>query len=110
MFARGQAPSPPSVPEPTERVVFCPEWDGRAPRYRHAAFWIRGSGRLLLRLASDAPDRTTVRVDGTLGSVRVVGHARLEMPLRRARWHLVRVDVRRADRHVRLVEIKTSRP
>jgi hypothetical protein len=108
-LARGRPPAPPPVPEPADSIVFCPEWVGRSPRYRHGAFWIRGAGRLLLRLTSTAPDRTTVRVDGATRSVRVVRHARLEAPLRGSGWHLVRIDVRRADRHVRLVEIRTTR-
>jgi hypothetical protein len=108
-LARGRPTTPPPVPEPSARIVFCPEWNGRSPRYRHGAFWIRGAGRLHLRLTSTAPDRTTVQVDGASASVRVVGHARLAVPLRGSGWHLVRIDVRRADRHVRLVEIEVSR-
>jgi hypothetical protein len=104
----GRAPSPPPVREPTSRIVFCPEWVGRSPRYRHGAFWIRGSGRLDVRLESDAPDRTTITVDGTSRSVRVVQPSRLSVPLGRGRWHLVRVDVVRADRLVRLVSIRTT--
>jgi hypothetical protein len=108
-LARGRPPARPPVPQPAEQIVFCPEWVGRSPRYRHGAFWIRGAGRLRLRLTSRAPDRTTVRVDGAVRSVRVVGQASLEVPLSGSGWHLVGVDVRRADRHVRLVSIRTSR-
>ena len=42
-------------------------------------------------------------------SVRVVAPKTLRVPLAERRWHLVRVDVRRADRHVRLVRIATTR-
>jgi hypothetical protein len=108
-FARGRRATTPIVPEPTTRVVFCPEWIGRSPRYRHGAFWIRGAGRLEVRLESDGPCRTTITVDGNRGSVRVVKPARVSVPLRRGGWHLVGVDVRRADRHVRLVSIRTTR-
>ena len=108
-FARGRTPTTPIAPEPASRIVFCPEWVGRSPRYRHGAFWIRGSGRLAVRLESAGPCRTTITVDGNRGSVRVVEPARLSVPLRGGGWHLVRVDVRRADRHVRLVSIRTTR-
>jgi len=108
-LARGRAATSPPVPEPTSTIVFCPEWVGRSPRYRHGAFWIRGSGRLDVRLESNGPDRTTITVDGASRSVRVVRPSRLSVPLGRGRWHLVRVDVVRADRHVRLVSIRTTR-
>ena len=109
MFARGRSPSPPWLPEPTERIVFCPEWNDRSPRYRHGAFWMRGAGQLVIRLESNAPDRTTISVDGARRSVRVVQPSRLSVPLRRPGWHLVRVDVVRADRRVRLVSIRATR-
>jgi hypothetical protein len=108
-FAPGRARTSPAIPEPSSRIVLCPEWNGRSPRYRHGAFWIRGSGRLRVRLASNAPDRTTIRVDGATKSVRVVEPVEVSLPLLRAGWHLVRVDVRRADRRVRLVRIRTGR-
>ena len=108
-FARGRAATPPAVPEPATKIVFCPEWVGRSPRYRHSAFWIRGGGELVLRLESDGPDRTWITADGTRRSVRVVGPKTLRVPLRHDGWHLVGVDVRRADRHVRLTAIRTTR-
>jgi hypothetical protein len=108
-FTRGRATSTPIVPEPTARMVFCPEWVGRSPRYRHGAFWIRGAGRLDVSLESNGPCRTTITVDGASRSVRVVEPSRLSVPLRRGGWHLVGVDVVRADRHVRLVSIRTTR-
>jgi hypothetical protein len=108
-FARGRPATTPLVPEPSERIVFCPEWNGRSPRYRHGAFWIRGAGRLVVRLTTRAPDRTTLTVDGATASARIVRPTRLSVPLRRGGWHLVGVDVVRADRHVRLVAIRTTR-
>jgi hypothetical protein len=108
-FARGRDSTTPIVQEPSARLVFCPEWVGRSPRYRQGAFWIRGTGRLEVRLESDGPCRTTITVDGNRGSVRVVQPSRLSVPLRGGGWHLVRVHVRRADRHVRLVSIRTTR-
>jgi hypothetical protein len=107
-FAQGRPSTPPAIPEPSSRIVFCPEWIGRSPRYRHGAFWIRGAGRLSVWLASNGPDRTTIRVDGATKSVRVVRPVEVSLPLRRAGWHLVRVDVRRADRRVRLLRIRTG--
>jgi hypothetical protein len=108
-FVRGRGPSTALVPEPSTRIVFCPEWVGRSPRYRHGAFWIRGGGRLEVRLESNGPCRTTITADGASRSVRVVRPSRLSVPLRRGGWHLVGVDVRRADRHVRFVSIRTTR-
>jgi hypothetical protein len=108
-FARGGAGAAPVVPEPDMRIVFCPNWIGRSPRYRHGAFWIRGGGELVVRLASSGPDRTWIRADGATRSVRVVGPKTLHVPLADRRWHLVTVDVRRADRHIRLVRIATTR-
>ena len=108
-LARGRPPTPPPVPEPSRSLVFCPEWNGRSPRYRHAAFWIRGGGRLSVRLASDAPVRTTITVDGASRSARVVRPVALSVPLRRSGWHLVGVDLVRADRGLRLLAIRASR-
>ena len=108
-FTRGRGPTAPIVPEPNARVVFCPEWVGRRPRYRHGAFWIRGAGRLEVLLESNGPCRTTIIADGASRAVRVVRPSRLSVPLRRGGWHLVGVDVVRADRHVRLVSIRTTR-
>jgi hypothetical protein len=62
-----------------------------------------------VRLVSSGPDRTTITADGTARSVRVVTPKALRVPLAKRRWHLVTVDVRRADRHVRLVRIATTR-
>jgi hypothetical protein len=105
-FARGRPSSPPAVPEPTRRIVFCPEWNGASPRYRHSAFWARGR-RLQVVLTTRDPDRTTFTVDGRrVRSVRVVVGNRLGVPLGHAGWHLVGVDVRRSDRGLRLAELR----
>jgi len=110
MFVRGMPPTPPTVKEPLPRkVVFCPEWVGRSPRYRHGAFWVRGAGQLVVRLESDGPDRTTITVGRERRTVRVVRPTTLRIPLARVGWNLVGVDVVRADRHVRLVSIRTTR-
>jgi hypothetical protein len=105
---RGRAASPPPVAEPEDTLVFCPEWDGRSPRYRHAAFWARGK-RLQVVLTTRAPDRTTFTVDGRrVRSVRVVVGGRVGVPLGASGWHLVGVDIRRADRGLRLADIRVS--
>jgi hypothetical protein len=108
-FARGRPPTPPLVPEPRDRIVFCPEWVGRAPRYRHGAFCIRGAGRLVVRLKTRAPDRTTITVDGATASARVVDPVTLRVPLHHGGWHLVAVDMVRSDRGVQLMSIRVTR-
>jgi hypothetical protein len=109
-FARGRPAEPPPMHEPTHtNVVFCPEWKQRRPRYRQNWFWVRGHGRLVLRLASAGPVRATFTVDGNTRSHRVVRPATLTIPLGPQRWHLVHVDVRRADRRLRLIGISVRR-
>ena len=109
-FARGRPPEPPPMHEPTHtNVVFCPEWKQRRPRYRQNWFWVRGHGRLVLRLSSVGPVRGTFTVDGNTRSRRVVRPTTLTLPLGPQRWHLVHVDVRRADRQLRLVGISVRR-
>ena len=107
--AHGHATTPPIPHEPATRVVFCPEWNGRSPRYRHSAFWIAGAGDLEVDLTSSGPCRTTITIGDKSRSVRVVGRAHLTVPLAEVGWNLVRINVRRADRHVRLVSIRTTR-
>ncbi len=105
-FVRGRPASPSPVSKPTKRFSFCPEWDDRAPRYRHGAFWARGR-RLEVVLTTRNPVRTTFTVDGRrVRSVRVVTGNRLGIPLGRPGWHLVGVDLRRADRGLRLAELR----
>jgi hypothetical protein len=102
---RGRMSSPPPVAEPRGRIVFCPEWDGPSPRYRHGAFWARGS-RLEVVLTTRDPVRTTFTVDGRrVRSVRFVAGNRLGVPLGRRGWHLVGVDLRRSDRGLRLARL-----
>jgi hypothetical protein len=105
-LGRGRAAAPPPVPEPHARLVFCPEWNGPSPRYRHGAFWARGS-RLEVVLTTRDPVRTTFSVDGRrVRSIRVVVGNRLGVPLGRSGWHLVGVDLRRSDRGLRLAAIR----
>jgi hypothetical protein len=104
-FAQGRPASPPAVAEPAARIVFCPEWVGRSPRYRHGAFWARGS-RLQVLLTTRDPVRATFTVDGRrVRSRRVVAPVRVTVPLGRSGWHLVGVDLRRSDRGLRLAEL-----
>jgi hypothetical protein len=63
----------------------------------------------VLRLASAGPVRGTFTVDGNTRSRRVVRPTTLTVPLGPQRWHLVHVDVRRADRRLRLVGISVRR-
>jgi hypothetical protein len=71
-------------------VVFCEGWNGRSPRYSHAAFWAKGPVRL--RLAARNPVRTVVTVDGRRVQEQRVTHP-VEGPVGSAGWHLVGVDV-----------------
>jgi len=106
MLARRPA-GPAPVPEPSHDVVFCQGWNGRSPRYRHAALWARGALRLSLR--SRAPVRTTLSADGrVVRSVRVTEPVAVRLPLGAA-WHLVGVDVVRADRGLRLESVRSVR-
>ncbi len=109
MLVKGPAAGSNPLPEPRRAVVFCPQWHDRSPRYRHGAFWAHGAGELVVRLESQGPDRTTITADGTSRSVRVVQPSSLSVPLRRGGWHLVRVEVARADRNVRLVSVRATR-
>jgi hypothetical protein len=107
--SHGHLATPSLATEPNTHFVFCPEWDGRSPRYRHGAFWVRGGGDLVVRLKSSGPCRTTITVGGNRRSVRVVRPVTLSVPLGLVGWNLVSVDVCRADRRVRLVQIRTTR-
>jgi hypothetical protein len=105
-FERGRAETPPPMKEPTmTNVVFCPEWRHRMPRYRQNAFWVRGHGRLVLRLSSVAPVRATFTVDGRTRSRRVTHPTTLTIPLGPRTWHLVNLRVARADRRLKLDQI-----
>ena len=109
MLAPGHAPTAPPVPAPRSRIVFCPQWTDRAPRYEHSALWAHGAGRLTMRLATNEPVRTTVSSGGVSRSARVVEPVTLSLPLRGPGWHLVNVDVVRADRGLRIEKIQLER-
>jgi hypothetical protein len=108
-LAPGRPPAPPPVPEPTSRIVFCPQWTDRSPRYEHSALWAHGAGRLVMRFATDEPVRTTVTSESVTRSARVVEPVTLSLPLRGPGWHLVNVDVVRADRGLRIADIRLQR-
>ena len=100
MVERGHSGGSSPVAEPARRVVFCAGWNGRSPRYRHAAFWTRGQVRV--RLSTQRP----VRVRLSLGPGVAVHALRVTKPVSirigRAGWWLVGVDVTRADRGLRV--------
>jgi hypothetical protein len=96
MLERGRAGATPPAAEPTQRIVFCEGWDGRSPRYRHAAFWARGAVRM--RLTTRDPVRTTVSIDRK--PIRLL-QVRSAVALRVRTgpgWHVIGIDVDRADR------------
>jgi hypothetical protein len=100
MLARGRPAAGSPVPEPTRRVVFCEGWNGRSPRYRHAAFWARGPVRL--RLTTRDPVSTKVSVDrNTVRSLRVTRPVSVRVPTG-AGWHVIGIDVDRADRGLKV--------
>jgi hypothetical protein len=88
------------VPQPTRHIVFCEGWKGLSPRYRHAAFWARGPVKL--GLTTQDPVSTTVSVDRKpVRSLRVTGPVSLRVPTGPG-WHVVGIDVDRADRGLRV--------
>ncbi|HEY7018332.1 MAG TPA: hypothetical protein VH297_07655 [Gaiellaceae bacterium] len=95
MLERGRPGGSAPVPEPSERVVFCQGWNGRSPRYRHAAFWARGPVRV--GLTTRAPVKTTISVDRRPLRTLVVSKP-VSVRAGGAGWHLIGVDVDRADR------------
>jgi hypothetical protein len=100
MLERGRSGGSSPVVEPTRSVVFCEGWNGRSPRYRHAAFWARGPIRV--RLMAREPVSTTISVDRKpVRSLRISGPVALGLPTG-AGWHLIGVDVDRADRGLRV--------
>jgi hypothetical protein len=108
MLARGRAGGTSPLAEPARRIVFCEGWNGHSPRYRHAAFWARGR-RLQIVLTTRAPVQTALSVDGRLvRSLRLQRGTRVVGPLGAPGWHLVGVDVDRADRGLRLESVKAS--
>ncbi|MET0201996.1 MAG: hypothetical protein ABW245_09090 [Gaiellaceae bacterium] len=99
MLERGRTGGTSPVAEPTTNVVFCEGWNGRSPRYRHAALWARGP--VALRLTTREPVAATITVDGRLARTqRVAGPVSFRVGS--AGWHLIGLDVERADRGLRL--------
>ena len=100
---RGRSGGTSPVAEPTRSIVFCEGWNGRSPRYRHAAFWSRGPIRM--QLTARAPVSTTISVDrNPVRSLRISSPVALSLPTG-AGWHLIGVDVDRADRGLRVEPI-----
>jgi hypothetical protein len=100
MLTRGRPAASPPVGEPARPIVFCEGWRGRSPSHRHAAFWARGPVRV--RLTTRDPVRATVSVDRRpVRSLRVTGPVSLGVPTGRG-WHVVGIDVDRADRGLRV--------
>ncbi|MFL5920962.1 MAG: hypothetical protein ACJ75Q_11700 [Gaiellaceae bacterium] len=99
MLAPGRSGGRSPVAEPARNVVFCEGWNGRSPRYRHAAFWARGPVRV--RLTTRKPVRTTVTVDRRPMQTQLVTRP-ATLRAGSAGWHIVAVDVDRADRGLEL--------
>ena len=100
MLERGESAASSPVPEPTRRIVFCEGWSGRSPRYRHAAFWTRGPVRVRLRTRD--PVSTTLSVDRkSIRSLRVTAPVSVRLATGPG-WHVIGVDVDRADRGLRV--------
>ena len=100
---RGRSGGTSPVAEPTRSIIFCEGWNGRSPRYRHAAFWSRGPIRM--QLTARAPVSTTISVDrNPVRSLRISSPVALSPPTG-AGWHLIGVDVDRADRGLRVEPI-----
>jgi hypothetical protein len=100
MLERGRPAAPSPIAEPDRRIVFCEGWNGRSPRYRHAAFWARGPVRI--RLTTRDPVRTRVSVDR-----RPVRALRVSVPVSLRvttgpGWHVIGIDVDRANRGLRV--------
>jgi hypothetical protein len=100
MLARDRNGGSLPVPEPTRRVVFCEGWNGRSPRYRHAAFWARGP--LRVGLTTREPVEAALSVDRkSARSLRVTGPVSVQLATGPG-WHLIGIDVDRADRGLRV--------
>jgi hypothetical protein len=106
-FARGRRGGEPQVREPRRAIVFCQGWEHGAPLHRQTAFWARGS-RLQVVATTREPDRITFSVAGrAVRSVRLTGPNRLTFPLGAGGWHLVRVNITRTDRGLRLQSVRS---
>jgi hypothetical protein len=100
MLVRDRSGGSSPVPEPTRRVVFCEGWNGRSPRYGHAAFWARGP--VGVTLTTRDPVHTRLSVDRRPArSLRVTTPARVRLAPGHG-WHLIGIDVDRADRGLRV--------
>ena len=99
MLERGRSGGSSPVAEPSKRVVFCEGWHGGSPRYRHAAFWARGQMRL--HLTTREPVRVTLSIDRRPVRSLLVAKP-VSVPIGRAGWRLIGVDVTRADRGLRI--------
>jgi hypothetical protein len=100
MLERGRSGGRSPVSEPTENVVFCEGWNGRSARYRHAAFWARGP--LRVGLTTREPVEAALSVDcKSARSLRVTGPVSVQLATGPG-WHLIGIDVDRADRGLRV--------
>jgi len=101
MLEQGRPGGVSPVKEPGARIVVCPGWNNGSPRIRHAALWTRGR-RLQVVLTTREPVRVAFAVDGNrVRSFKVTVGNRVRIPLGAAGWHLVGMDVVRADRGLR---------
>ncbi len=92
----GQAGEPPLPEPPRNQVVFCEGWRNWGMTERQAPLWVYGKGRAKLRVSAPGPTEATVSLDGRPPkSVQVAGSTEISLRLRRARWHLLVVEVPR---------------
>jgi hypothetical protein len=101
MWARGHS-GPVAAGEPTHgELHFCQGWygaqNGQVPMSEtHAPFWVYGSGTIALAVQSPQPLATRFSVDERVVAKATVSNAqRIVLPLGRAGWHLVALDVPR---------------
>jgi hypothetical protein len=99
MLERGRAGDSSPVAEPSANVVFCEGWNGRSPRYRHAAFWARGPVRVTLTTRELV--RATITADRRPLHSQPVSDP-VSVRVGSAGWHLIGLDVERADRGLQL--------
>jgi len=89
------APAEPPLPEPPRsEIVFCEGWRSWTMTERQAPLWIYGKGRVELRLSAPGPTQATISLDGRPPrTLQVASIAQVSLRLRRARWHLVVIEV-----------------
>ena len=91
---------PPRVPEPDRgEPVFCDGWRKGLVRYREAAVWLYGGGRLDLALATERPTRISVWFDGVrVHDAPATTAVRVEAETHDPGWHslVVRQEIPRA--------------